>query len=140
VPDHKILAEGTSDPAELVSNGGKKEWFLLTDPTSGKTFAAHATPPSKVPVLDTTTPQANNLYTTMTVPLRNDQGVRMLGRLQKLYNALGAAQRMPDNDPAKVSRVAFVQNELNKYRQNIEVMRALHNRYGYGRFYGDSAF
>ena len=42
--DQEILAKGTDVDADLVGNGGAKEWFIFRDTFSGKSYAAHSTP------------------------------------------------------------------------------------------------
>src|SRR5262249_37352844 len=44
IPDSQILSDGTSDSPKMVSHGGSKEWFVITDASNGKMYAAHSTP------------------------------------------------------------------------------------------------
>ena len=132
------VIDGTTNPAQLVSNGGNKEWLYVKDP-SGKIFAAHATPPNQGKVLDAAG-LPGDVYEVKTVPLRNDQGVRMLEHLKALADALVAANALPINDPKKVGAVTNATNEYEKYRENIEVMRSLHNAFGYGQYRTDAPF
>ena len=46
----------------------------------------------------------------------------------------------PDTDPDKVQSVANAQTSYDKYRENIEVMRSLHNAFGYGAYRTDAPF
>jgi hypothetical protein len=126
--DAVIQANGTTDASQLVGNGGSKEWFVVTDP-SGKTYAAHSVQARSTFVLDSSAPASSN-YSTKTVALRADMGVRMLEHLQMLSNAVSAASSLPDTDSTK----AQLTNEYQRYRQNIEVMRSLHNQFGYGPY------
>ncbi len=61
----------------------------------------------------------------------------MLEQLQKLQNELAAANLI--TGPDKIPAVAAATTELNNYRQNIEIMRALQARYGYGPYQPDAA-
>ena len=131
--DARILADGTDDPAQLVGMGGNKEWFYLKDP-SGKTYAAHSTPPSSAMVL-AGNGAPNDQYQLATVPLRNDSAVRMLVSLKTMAAAYATAKAGNN-----ASRTAFMKTEYEKFRQNIEVMRSLHNAFGYGNFRPDAPF
>jgi hypothetical protein len=120
VPDSQLLALdnqnrtipgplATNDTTKLIANtAGGKEWFVWTDSTTGKSYAAHSVPR----VSDGDLGTGAHTY-------RNDTGVRMLEMAQKI-DATG-------NTTA-----------LALFRQNIEVMRALHNAYGYGVYKTDS--
>jgi hypothetical protein len=137
--DAEIASKGTSDPAQLVANGGNKEWFVVSDGPSGKTYAAHSIPPQKGDVLDATGTGAND-WTTRTVDLRVDIGVRMLQNLQKLSDAVAAAQALPPTDTSRAAKLAAAQNDYNLFRENVEVMRSLHNAFGYGTYKTDAPF
>lgn len=128
-PESEILANGTTDPSELVSHGGTKRWLRVSDPLSGKSYAAYALAPQGIPVLDprVTNPDPSNNYGVTSVPVRKDTGVRMLERLSVLADRYAAVSGLPDTDYNKVTAM----NELQKFRQNIEVMRSLHKTYGY---------
>ena len=136
--DAEISANGTSDPPELVSHGGTKEWFTVRD-VSGRTFAAHAVPPASSEVLDVNVSAADG-YATKTVPLRLDMGVRMLERLKLLAERRAQALALDGSDPSKPRKVAATENEYQKFRQNIEVVRSLHNAFGYGPFMTDAPY
>jgi hypothetical protein len=135
--DAVIAAEGTSNPAELVSAvpPGTKTWLVVKDTPSGKSFAAHATARRPAIVLDGESPTME----TKTVALRSDPGVRMLEKLQALVAGLAAANALPD-DTTKPTKVAAAQLEYDNFRQNIEVMRSLHNAFGYGPYKTDAPF
>lgn len=137
VSDADLLAKGTSDPTELVSHGGTKEWFYYTDAGSGKTYAAHAVPTSPAEVADPTSTDPS--HPTKTVALRADTGVRMLERLQKLGQAVDDAGALPVGDQ-RDAVLAEAQNQYDLYRQNVEVMRSLHNAFGYGSYKSDAPF
>ncbi len=136
--DAEIAANGTSDPAELVSHGGTKQWFTVRDIT-GRTFAARAIAPASAEVLDVTAP-ASAGYATKTVPLRLDMGARMLERLKVLGDRRAEALALDESDPSRPRKVAATENEYLKFRQNIEVVRSLHNAFGYGPFMTDAPF
>ena len=140
IPDSEVRAIGTSDPAQLVGNGGVKEWFVVTDPGSGKTYAAHSVKPTPADVLDSTGGTVGNDWITKSVNLRTDIAVRMLQRLQALAGGITTANALPANDPNKVSRVAAAVNDYDLYRQNVEVIRSLHNAFGYGQYKTDAPF
>lgn len=136
--DADIQTNGTTRPEQLVSHGGSKEWLIYRDP-SGRTFAAHATSPKTTGVVDVTG-AASNGYEVKTVPLRNDTGVRMLERLKVLGDLRQAADALPESDLSKTPKLAYADNEFQKFRQNIEVMRSLQNAFGYGPFMTDAPF
>jgi len=134
--DAEIQAHGTSDVSDLgtsASDGKTIEWFVMTDP-SGKKYAAHWTPTRATTVLSAKTPgDPTSNYELSTAQLRTDSGVRMLQRLQTLANKVAAVSSLPDSDSTK----AAVLNDYDQYRQNIEVMRSLHNAFGYGPYMTD---
>jgi hypothetical protein len=143
VPEDQLLAQGTSDPAQLVSHGGAKNYFLMTEPISGKTFAAKSTPTQQALVVDISgDPNLN--HELATTNLRDDQGVRMLEQLAALGTAVTAALALPNSTPAQTSyrtqQIAFTQDAYEKYRENIEVMRSLQNAFGYGSYKTDAPF
>ena len=141
MPDsERSCANGTNDPTQLVAKGGTKEWFTVTDPASGKTYAAHSVPPQKGDVLDATGTGAERLDHAQTVDLRVDIGVRMLQNLQTLSTALMAAEALPPTDTSRAAKVAAAQNDYDLFRENIEVMRSLHNAFGYGAYRTDAPF
>jgi hypothetical protein len=140
IPESTILAQGTSDAAQLVANGGNKKWFLYEEPQSGKVFASHSVPAESGIVQDPINGNGGNKFETKTVPLRLDTGVRMLQRLQALGAVLIAAQNAPMDDPARDNNIEAAQSNYDLYRQNIEVMRSLHHRFGYGQYRSDAPF
>jgi hypothetical protein len=133
--ESEIAANGTSEPSDLVTYGGSKTWLTVADPISGKTFAARASTQRGIPVLDprVTNPDPSNNYGITSVPVRADSGVRMLEKLKVLADKAASLSGLPDTD----SRKSFANNELQKFRQNIEVMRSLHNAYGFTPFRAD---
>lgn len=137
--DAEIQAHGTTRPDQLVTHGGDKDWLLVKDPT-GRTFAARAAEPREIGVIDTNSTDAASAYETKTVPLRSDIGVRMLERLKRLSDQRDAALALDPTDPSRPSKLAFADNEFQKFRQNIEVMRSLQNAFGYGPFMTDAPF
>jgi hypothetical protein len=131
VPDSQLLAgpgvagpQATVDPAQLVSAAtpGTKSWFVWTDQETGKSYAAHAQ--KRV-----TNQGANSSY-------RIDAGVRML-EMARMLEGQAAASCETGADPTgcKTKTRAF-QN----FRQNIDVMRSLHNAFGYARYTTDAPF
>jgi hypothetical protein len=102
---------------------GGKEWFIFTDVASGKTYAAQSVP--KI---------ADGSGTTT---YRNDTGARMLETaltLQTQANTLcaGAGATSPG--------CAAKTQALQKFKQNIDVMRSLHNAFGYAAYKTDAPF
>jgi hypothetical protein len=131
VPDSQLLAgpgvpgaQATFDPAQLISAGtpGTQSWFVWTDQETGKSYAAHAQ--KRV-----TNQGASSSY-------RIDVGVRML-EMARTLEQQATTSCATDADPAgcKTKTRAF-QN----FRQNIDVMRSLHNAFGYARYTTDSPF
>ena len=101
---------------------GTKEWFIWNDTTTGKTYAAHATPQVK--------------DGSGTATYRNDTGVRMLETIQTLQ---GQAATLCGADPASPGCAAKSQ-AVSKFKQNIDVMRSLHNAFGYAAYKTDAPF
>jgi hypothetical protein len=132
VPDSQLLTAtgtpgplATATPAQLVSHpgpGNTFEWFIFTDPTSGKTYAAQATP---------TVADGSG-----TTKYRNDTGVRMLETALTLQTQM-TAQCTPD--PTTPGCAAKTQ-ALQKWKENIDVMRSLHNAFGYATYKTDAPF
>jgi hypothetical protein len=116
VPDSTILASGTTDPTQTVGAGGANEWFYWKDSATGKTYAAHST--AKVGDGGSVT---NKAY-------RNDTGVRMLIMAKKLNDAANAAcgAAQPTCGPQRLA--------ADKFRDNLDQMRSLHNTFGYSPF------
>jgi hypothetical protein len=100
----------------LVTNAPANgyEWFVWKDSTTGKSYAAHSQP--KVSDGETRPPNAAAPAT-----YRNDTGVRIL-------------------ETAYLIDQSHNVQALNLFRQNIEVMRSLHNAYGYGSYKTDAPF
>jgi hypothetical protein len=117
----------TTNPAELVGNGGKMQWMTFTDPLSGKTYAAHSIPSVQLcsSVLSdfTCAPgQANNV--------RQDVGVRMLEHAALLNTA--------QSNPALSTELQQVaQTQYLQYQENLDMMRSLQAAFGYGPFETD---
>lgn len=136
VPDSQLLAsagvagpQATFEPKELVSAApstppvvATKRWLVWTDQGTGKTYAAHALP-------RVTNAGAQATY-------RIDVGVRMLEMARTLETQVTlSCGPMGDPTSCKVKTRAF-----ENYRQNIDVMRSLHNAFGYARYNTDSPF
>jgi hypothetical protein len=130
IPDDQLLTAGnlpgpqaTNDPTKLVSHaGGTVEWFVFTDVASGKTYAAQAIPQVKDGSGTTT--------------YRNDTGVRMLETaltLQTQANTLCTADSTSPGCAAKTQALA-------KFKENVDVMRSLHNAFGYASYKTDAPF
>ncbi|MFM2153564.1 MAG: hypothetical protein RL199_1999, partial [Pseudomonadota bacterium] len=134
--DADIAEFGTYDPAQLVSHGGTMEWLKYRDEASGKVYAAHATVPRSTVVPDA----ASATGSTRTAELRSDIGVRMLEHLKLLGDRRAEALLLPDSDATKEAQLAATDNEFQKFRQNVEVVRSLHNAFGYGPFMTDAPF
>ncbi len=98
------------------------QWFVFTDVASGKTYAAQSTPR----VAD------GSGATTY----RNDTGVRMLESALTLQNQ---ANTLCGVDPTSPGCSAKTQ-ALAKFKQNIDVMRSLHNAFGYAAYKTDAPF
>ena len=139
ISDAELLKVATTDPKQLVGSGGAKEWLVITDVASGKMYAAHSVPAQKGEVLDTQSGGAND-WITKTVDLRVDAGVRMLENLKLLGDAVIAAQALPMNDPSRAGKLAAAQLDYDKFRENVEVIRSLHNAFGYGTYKTDAPF
>jgi hypothetical protein len=131
IPDHELLAgaglagpQATFDPAQLVSAAppGPKSWLVWTDQATGKTYAAHA-------LARATTGGG-------TTPYRIDVAARML-EMARTLEAQTAKSCAPQGDPTScgVKSRAF-----QSYRQNVDIMRSLHNAFGYARYTTDSPF
>jgi hypothetical protein len=131
IPDQQLLAgpgvagpQATFDPTQLVSAEppGAKSWLVWTDQATGKTYAAHAQ--KRV-----TNQGANASY-------RVDVAARML-EMARTLEAQAATGCGPtgDSSACKVKTRAF-----ENYRQNIDVMRSLHNAFGYARYNTDAPF
>ncbi|MDB4967757.1 MAG: MoxR-like ATPase [Myxococcales bacterium] len=140
IPDSQLLnsngtpgPKATTNPAQLVSNSptpGTFEWFIFTDPTSGKTYAAQATKR----VADGSAgavPTTAQMY-------RNDTGVRMLETALQLQTQ--ATALCPGSDAAGQAACAAKTQALQKFKQNIDVMRSLHNAFGYASYKTDAPF
>jgi hypothetical protein len=125
VSDAEITAKGTSDPTQTLGAGGTKEWFLWRDSSSGKTFAAHSS--AQAASGDPNTHSSTDLY-------RNDTAVRMLTMASMLdaakASACAGANAASQTCAAKTTALA-------QFTQNLDVMRALHNHFGYGRYITD---
>jgi hypothetical protein len=116
IPEDKLLADSTNDPTQVVAvKAGGKNWFTWSDPATGKTYAAHSTPM----VGDGTSVGA----------YRNDTGVRMLTTMANLSATATAACGGTDPNVCSVK-----QNAVSKYQENLDIMRSLHRRFGYGTY------
>src|SRR5205814_1424454 len=114
----------TIDPTQLVSHPpGTKQWFVFTDVASGKTYAAQATP------------QVSDGSGTTTY--RNDTGVRMLETALTLQTQAGT---LCAGGGSTSPGCAAKTQALQKFKQNIDVMRSLHNAYGYAAYRTDAPF
>jgi hypothetical protein len=117
VSDAELLANigttgiATKNPADLVVNGGNKQWLLWTNTTTGKTYAALSVPK----VAD------GDGFTVTGRTYRQDTAVRMLEQAKKLADN-------STNDPSNATK----KQALSLYLQNLEIMRGLHSEYGYG--------
>ena len=132
VPDAQLLTtagtpgpQATDDPTQLVANmgAGGKEWFVFTDVASGKTYAAQSVP--KI---------ADGSGTTT---YRNDTGARMLETALTLQNQ---ANTLCAGAGATSPGCAAKTQALQKFKQNIDVMRSLHNAFGYAAYKTDAPF
>jgi hypothetical protein len=132
VPDAELLTAGgtpgpqaTNDPTQLVAAVGAagKQWFVFTDPSSGKTYAAQST-------LKIADGSGATTY-------RNDTGVRMLETALTLQAQMTALCAGPGStSPGCAAKTQALQ----KYKQNIDVMRSLHNAFGYASYKTDAPF
>ena len=89
-----------------------KEWYVFKDPLSGKTYAAHSSPPSKI----SGAPGGTNFA-------RQDVAVRMLEHANLLATNLAQSP----------SNTAFQTTYL-KYQENLDMMRSLVGAFGYGPY------
>jgi hypothetical protein len=127
VPDTTVVAQGTQTPGQTVGEGGGAQWFIFTDTGSGKQYAAHSTP------------QVKNVSTDPT-GYRNDTGVRMLETwfaLQQQRDTACGGPYPADNGSATC---AAKNTAVVNWKQNVDVMRSLHNAYGYGVYKTDAPF
>lgn len=137
VPDNTLMPspgvagpDATFDPSELVSAvvapgavPGTKNWLIWQDNGTGKFYAARA--------LKRTTHEGG------TTAYRVDIGTRMLEMALTLSQQVAAACGSAGGEtPACTGRVRALDN----YRQNIDIMRSLHNAFGYARYDGDAPF
>ena len=111
-------------------NGGTKQWFVYTDATSGKTYAAQSMPRSATAA--SRRRRRARRTRTRRRRYRNDTGVRMLETARTLdcrpTQAGAARDAAPDRD---LAGCAAKTQALQKFKQNIDVMRSLHNAFGY---------
>ena len=143
VPDSQLLdtagnpvpGHSTANPAQLVANNpAGVEWLVFTDVATGKTYAAQSVPRSSDGSVTMATPCKTN--PSQTGCYRNDTGARMLETaltLQTEANTLCTA------DPASPGCAAKSQ-ALQKFKENIDVMRSLHNAFGYASYKTDAPF
>ena len=110
----------TTDPAQILGNGGTKEWLLWTDPLTSKTYAAHSSKPVQVGC------QADSIPLGCTgTPLRQDIGARMLEHARMLYGRAQAA--------APVDKDATMKYYTD-FQENLDMMRSLHGAFGNGQY------
>ena len=114
VPDSSIScsATGTMNP-----NG----YYCITDTYTGKSYAAKSFP--MVPQMIGGT----------TVMQRQDTGVRMLQQYKAILDAQAAACPSGANCAAKTLAAQ-------QFKENIDVMRSLHNAFGYAQYKTDAPF
>jgi hypothetical protein len=128
VPDAQLQSPdsagslSTSNPTKLVANGGTATYFVWTDNDTGKMYASHSSP--AVP---------NNDGTAGTY--RVDTGVRMLEQALALQTAATIA--CASNNTATCSAKSLA---VTNFRENIDVMRSLHNAFGYATYKSDAPF
>jgi len=141
VPDSELLTgagavgpQATNDPTQLVANGGAKQWFVFTDTASGKTYAAQSVPRSSDGSVTLTTPCSTS--PNQAGCYRNDTGARMLETALTLQNQ---ANTLCTADPTSPGCSAKSQ-ALQKFKENIDVMRSLHNAFGYASYKTDAPF
>jgi hypothetical protein len=142
VPDSELLTTGgtlgpqaASDPAQLVANGGTKQWFVYTDASSGKTYAAQSVARLNDGSVSPATPCSTN--PNQVGCYRNDTGVRMLETARTLDLQ---AQGLCAGAGSTSAGCAAKSQALQKFKQNIDVMRSLHNAFGYASYKTDAPF
>ncbi len=131
VPDTSLMnGDGTpgplatTDSAQLVSAcalsqtaqqnaciASHKEWFTFKDPLSGKSYAAHASPPLKI-----NSPTGPNF-------VRQDLAVRMLEK------AVILAAPLVGNAGNAAAAKTYLQ-----FQENLDMMRSLVGSFGYGPY------
>ena len=106
-------------------------WSRTAAPTSGSSGRtrprARATPPTR---------RRRSRSASGATTYRNDTGVRMLETIQTLQ---GQAATLCGADPASPGCAAKSQ-AVSKFKQNIDVMRSLHNAFGYAAYKTDAPF
>jgi hypothetical protein len=132
VPDSELMPsagvagpDATFDPTQLVSASpaGTKSWFIWRDASTGKSYAARA--------LKRTTHDGGK------TPYRVDVGTRML----EMGNTLAQQTTAVCAGPGETSAACAARKRaLDNFRQNIDMMRSLHNVFGYARFWADAPF
>ena len=147
VPDNQLLDAGgnpvpghsTNDPAQLIANNpAGVQWFVYTDTGSGKTYAAQSIPRSNdgsvtMATACTANPNQAGCY-------RNDTGARMLETARTLdLQANKPGTGLCSMDPTSAGCAAKTQ-ALQKWKQNIDVMRSLQNAFGYASYKTDAPF
>jgi hypothetical protein len=123
ISDDTIIATATTNPAATIGAGGASEWFTWKDPVSGKTYGAHSSP--KVS-------DGNGFAKTY----RNDTAVRMLTLMTDLYKAASDAcgASLPPTGVYTSNAVCMAKyTAAINFRDNIDLVRGLHRRYGYAR-------
>ena len=134
VPDTELMnpdqagSIATTNPAKLLSNGGTAQYFVWNDVDFGTTYAALSIPPAKI----------NQGTTSLSV--RNDTGARMLELGASIQQTEISACNLPNGPPTDVPTCEAKQIALQNVRENIQVMRSLHNAYGYGVYKTDAPF
>jgi hypothetical protein len=131
ISDTQLLAgpglagpQATFNAAELTSAvpAGTKGWLLWTDQATGKTYAARAI--------------QRGIQPGSAASYRYDIGVRMLQMASTLESqSLTACANAVDAQSCAVKKRSF-----ENYRQNIDIMRSLHNTFGYARYTTDAPF
>jgi hypothetical protein len=131
IPDAQLMLspgvagpQATYNPAELVSANppGAKGWMLWTDQATGKTYAARAL--------------KRGANAGSAASYRFDVGVRMLQMAGTLESqSTTSCANAVDAQSCAVKKRAF-----ENYRQNIDIMRSLHNTFGYARYTTDAPF
>jgi hypothetical protein len=115
--------DATKNPMMLVSNGGPKNWFVWTDSFTGKSYAARSF---------ARTGPATNVKYRIDVATRMLQKAQVLEERAKASCAAGAQVRQSVCEKHK--------REFEDFRQNIDIMRSLHNAFGYARYSADAPF